>query len=98
MKNFIQGVIVYAIISGGLLSACHKNPHFKTKEEEAEERKFKRSYHANTANKIVDKNEDNYDARRKKADKRRLKSQEELEKLNKPKATSGKKAIPFSYY
>lgn len=81
-----------------LLSFCKMPPHYKTPEEEITERNEKKSYHANTANRIVDKNEKNYDTRRKKADKRRLKSQSEQQKLNQSKASTGKKAIPFTFY
>lgn len=81
-----------------LLSFCKMPPHYKTPEEEITERNEKKSYHANTANRIVDKNEKNYDTRRKKADKRRVKSQNEQQKLNETKTSSGKKAIPFTFY
>lgn len=81
-----------------LLPNCKMPPHYKTPEEEITERNEKKSYHANTANQIVDKNEKNYDTRRKKADKRRLKSQSAQQKLNQTKTSSGKKAIPFTFY
>lgn len=81
-----------------LLSYCKMPPHYKTPEEEVAERNEKKSYHVNNANRIVDKNEKNYDARRNKADKRRVKSQKEQQKLNDSKISSGKKPIPFTFY
>lgn len=99
MKKTFQYFLFFITI---LLSGCnlgYKGPAISDKEKR--EIKDKDNFHAMSANKIIDKNEQNRDKRKRKDNRDRKKEQKYLNELNSSsnnKVKKHKKPNPFLFY
>jgi hypothetical protein len=95
MKYFVRFFFILVVFSG-----C--NSGASKYKLSAYEKKGQKGYHANQAEKIIDENKDHKKANQKAADKNRIKSSEELTKLNNASANKFKKPKKhhgvFKYY